>query len=49
MAVNPPVGIIGLGLMGAVLSERLIDAEISVIGFDIDAISRPLSARQIAR
>ncbi len=32
----PHVGIIGLGLMGAALAERLIGADISVIGFDID-------------
>jgi 3-hydroxyisobutyrate dehydrogenase-like beta-hydroxyacid dehydrogenase len=32
-----PVGIIGLGLMGTALSERLIAAEIPVIGFDIDS------------
>jgi L-threonate 2-dehydrogenase len=31
------VGMIGLGLMGAALSARLIDAGIAVIGFDIDA------------
>ena len=33
---DAPVGIIGLGLMGMALSERLIDAGIAVIGFDID-------------
>jgi 3-hydroxyisobutyrate dehydrogenase-like beta-hydroxyacid dehydrogenase len=32
-----PVGIIGLGLMGTALSERLIDAKLPVIGFDIEA------------
>jgi L-threonate 2-dehydrogenase len=32
------VGMIGLGLMGAALSARLIDAGIAVIGFDIDAV-----------
>jgi 3-hydroxyisobutyrate dehydrogenase-like beta-hydroxyacid dehydrogenase len=31
------VGMTGLGLMGAALSARLIDAGIPVIGFDIDA------------
>jgi len=37
MYPNAPVGMIGLGLMGAALSERLIDASIPVIGFDIDS------------
>jgi 3-hydroxyisobutyrate dehydrogenase-like beta-hydroxyacid dehydrogenase len=37
MHVNAPVGIIGLGLMGTALSERLIDAKMPVIGFDIEA------------
>jgi 3-hydroxyisobutyrate dehydrogenase-like beta-hydroxyacid dehydrogenase len=37
MPSNEGVGIIGLGLMGAALSERLINAKIPVIGFDIDA------------
>jgi 3-hydroxyisobutyrate dehydrogenase-like beta-hydroxyacid dehydrogenase len=32
-----PVGIIGLGLMGTALSERLIDAKLPVIGLDIEA------------
>jgi 3-hydroxyisobutyrate dehydrogenase len=36
MQSHVPVGIIGLGLMGTALSERLIDASIPVIGFDID-------------
>jgi 3-hydroxyisobutyrate dehydrogenase-like beta-hydroxyacid dehydrogenase len=36
MQQNAPVGIIGLGLMGTALSERLIDARMPVIGFDID-------------
>jgi 3-hydroxyisobutyrate dehydrogenase-like beta-hydroxyacid dehydrogenase len=36
MHVNAPVGIIGLGLMGTALSERLIDAKMPVIGFDIE-------------
>jgi L-threonate 2-dehydrogenase len=30
------IGIIGLGLMGTALAERLVDAGITVIGFDID-------------
>jgi 3-hydroxyisobutyrate dehydrogenase-like beta-hydroxyacid dehydrogenase len=37
MQVNAPVGIIGLGLMGTALSERLLDTKIEVIGFDIEA------------
>ena len=37
MHINAPVGIIGLGLMGTALSERLIAAGKPVIGFDIDA------------
>jgi 3-hydroxyisobutyrate dehydrogenase-like beta-hydroxyacid dehydrogenase len=37
MHVNMSVGIIGLGLMGTALSERLIDAKVPVIGFDIEA------------
>jgi 3-hydroxyisobutyrate dehydrogenase-like beta-hydroxyacid dehydrogenase len=36
MQPNTPVGIIGLGLMGAALSGRLIDADVPLIGFDID-------------
>jgi 3-hydroxyisobutyrate dehydrogenase-like beta-hydroxyacid dehydrogenase len=44
MPVNPPVGLMGLGLMGRTLSERLINAGVPVIGFDIEAIRRPSSA-----
>jgi putative dehydrogenase len=40
MTVHAPVGIIGLGLMGAALSERLVDAGVPVIGFDIEAAVR---------
>jgi 3-hydroxyisobutyrate dehydrogenase-like beta-hydroxyacid dehydrogenase len=36
MQPNKAVGIVGLGLMGTALSERLIDAKISLIGFDIE-------------
>jgi 2-hydroxy-3-oxopropionate reductase len=32
-----PVGVIGLGLMGQVYTQRLTDAGFSVIGFDVDA------------
>jgi 3-hydroxyisobutyrate dehydrogenase-like beta-hydroxyacid dehydrogenase len=38
MQPKPPVGIVGLGLIGTALSERLIDTQIAVIGFDIEAI-----------
>jgi 3-hydroxyisobutyrate dehydrogenase-like beta-hydroxyacid dehydrogenase len=37
MQPNVPVGIVGLGLMGTALSERLIGATVPMIGFDIDA------------
>lgn len=37
MTVDASVGVIGLGLMGAALSARLLDAGIAVTGFDIDA------------
>jgi 3-hydroxyisobutyrate dehydrogenase-like beta-hydroxyacid dehydrogenase len=36
MNAAAPVGVIGLGLMGTALSERLIDAGVPVIGFDIE-------------
>ena len=35
-----PVAIIGLGLMGEVYAQRLIDARIPVTGYDIDAARR---------
>jgi len=38
MRSDAPVGIIGLGLIGTALSERLIGAGLEVIGFDIDSI-----------
>jgi putative dehydrogenase len=40
MATHPPVGIIGLGLLGSVLAARLIGAGIAVIGFDLDPAQR---------
>jgi 3-hydroxyisobutyrate dehydrogenase-like beta-hydroxyacid dehydrogenase len=40
MQPNTPVGIIGLGLMGAALSERLIGADVPLIGFDIEPARR---------
>jgi 3-hydroxyisobutyrate dehydrogenase-like beta-hydroxyacid dehydrogenase len=39
MPPNAPIGIIGLGLMGAALSARLIEAGIAVLGFDIDSMA----------
>jgi putative dehydrogenase len=36
MTTDAPVGIIGLGLMGTALAERLTGAGIEVIGFDVD-------------
>jgi L-threonate 2-dehydrogenase len=36
MTAHPTIGVIGLGLMGAALSARLIEAGNAVIGFDID-------------
>jgi 3-hydroxyisobutyrate dehydrogenase-like beta-hydroxyacid dehydrogenase len=36
MQPNAPIGIIGLGLMGTALAERLIDADVPLIGFDIE-------------
>jgi putative dehydrogenase len=36
MTAQAPVGMIGLGLMGTALATRLIEAGISVVGFDID-------------
>jgi L-threonate 2-dehydrogenase len=36
MTAHKTIGVIGLGLMGASLSTRLIDAGYAVIGFDID-------------
>ena len=35
-----PVAIIGLGLMGEVYAQRLLDAGIAVSGFDIDPARR---------
>jgi 3-hydroxyisobutyrate dehydrogenase-like beta-hydroxyacid dehydrogenase len=40
MHPNAPVGIVGLGLMGIALSERLIEATHPVLGFDIDPARR---------
>jgi putative dehydrogenase len=40
MQPNTPVGIIGLGLMGTALSGRLIEADLPLIGFDIEPARR---------
>jgi 3-hydroxyisobutyrate dehydrogenase-like beta-hydroxyacid dehydrogenase len=40
MQPNAPAGIIGLGLIGTALSERLIEADVPLIGFDIEPIRR---------
>jgi 3-hydroxyisobutyrate dehydrogenase-like beta-hydroxyacid dehydrogenase len=40
MQLNTPVGIIGLGLMGTAFFERLIDADVPLIGFDIEPTRR---------
>jgi 3-hydroxyisobutyrate dehydrogenase-like beta-hydroxyacid dehydrogenase len=37
MQPNTPVGFVGLGLMGTALSERLIDAKVPLVGFDVDS------------
>ncbi|MFO1020630.1 MAG: NAD(P)-binding domain-containing protein [Planctomycetales bacterium] len=39
---RPPVGMIGLGLMGAALSERLLQAGYPVLGYDLDPERRLL-------
>jgi 3-hydroxyisobutyrate dehydrogenase-like beta-hydroxyacid dehydrogenase len=36
MAPRTPVGVIGVGLMGEVYARRLVAAEFTVIGFDVD-------------
>src|SRR5262245_25703211 len=40
MPMSAPVAIIGLGLMGEVYAQRLLDARIPVSGFDIDPARR---------
>ncbi len=37
MSFEPPVGVIGVGLMGEVFARRLVGAGFSVVGFDVDA------------
>src|SRR5690348_14896191 len=36
MSFEPPVGVIGIGLMGEVFARRLVSAGFAVVGFDID-------------
>jgi len=36
MSFEPPVGVIGIGLMGEVFARRLVAAGFGVIGFDVD-------------
>jgi 3-hydroxyisobutyrate dehydrogenase-like beta-hydroxyacid dehydrogenase len=38
--MNEPIGLIGVGLLGTAIAERLIGAGQSVIGFDVDAAAR---------
>ena len=40
MSDRPPVGLIGIGLLGEAFSRRLIDARLDVIGFDLDPVKR---------
>jgi 3-hydroxyisobutyrate dehydrogenase-like beta-hydroxyacid dehydrogenase len=37
MSFEPPVGVVGVGLMGEVFARRLVGAGFSVVGFDVDA------------
>ncbi|MBO0754728.1 MAG: NAD(P)-dependent oxidoreductase [Bradyrhizobiaceae bacterium] len=37
VTASKPIGIVGLGLMGSALTERLIAADLGVAGFDVDA------------
>jgi 3-hydroxyisobutyrate dehydrogenase-like beta-hydroxyacid dehydrogenase len=37
MTVPGPIGVVGLGLLGSALAQRLIEAGHGVVGFDIDA------------
>ena len=45
MTASPPVGIIGLGLMGSALSERMIAAGIAVVGYDTNLVKREAFGR----
>jgi 3-hydroxyisobutyrate dehydrogenase-like beta-hydroxyacid dehydrogenase len=37
MTASKPIGVVGLGLIGSALTERLIGAGLGVAGFDVDA------------
>jgi 2-hydroxy-3-oxopropionate reductase len=37
MSFEPPVGVIGVGLMGEVFARRLVAAGFGVVGYDVDA------------
>ena len=37
MGSSTPIGLVGLGLMGEVYARRLLAAELSVVGYDVDA------------
>src|SRR5262245_16280825 len=39
--MNPQVGVIGLGLLGSAIAERLVAAGFKPSGFDIDAATQP--------
>src|SRR4051794_10749567 len=38
----PAVGLIGIGLVGTALAERMIAGGLRVIGFDVDETKRPV-------
>src|SRR4051794_3682705 len=44
MPENPPVGVIGLGLLGGALAERFLGAGWPVLGYDLD----PQRGRELA-
>ncbi len=46
-ATRALVGIVGLGLMGEVYAQRLIDAKFPVVGFDIDPAARRFQVGQV--
>jgi len=46
---RPPIGVIGIGLMGEVYTQRLIAAGFDVIGFDVDASKNDRLAKLGAR
>jgi len=49
MAAVPPVGVVGIGLMGEVYVHRLVAAGFSVVGFDVDAAKNERLAPSGAR